>query len=166
MTRTALLLFLTLWLPAPADAQHTVVLVRHAERADTVKGGTPTMAGDPDLAPAGRERAASLANMLKDAKITAIYATNFKRTQQTAAPLAKVLGLTVRTVPSNNVSDLLKAIQSDKGNALVVGHSNTVPEVIKGLGVTTPVTINDDEYDNLFVVTTGASPTLLRLHFR
>jgi hypothetical protein len=49
---------------------------------------------------------------------------------------------------------------------LVVGHSNTVPDVIKDLGVTTRVTIGEDDFDNLFLVTTGARPSLLRLHYR
>jgi broad specificity phosphatase PhoE len=102
---------------------------------------------------------------LKDAKITAIYATEYKRTQQTAAPLAKALGLTVNLVAAD-AADVVKQLASAKGNVLVVGHSNTVPDVIKGLGVTAPVTIGDDDFDNLFIVTTGAPPAVLRLHYR
>ena len=78
--------------PPPAAAQHTVFLVRHAERADTTPGAARRWPTDPDLSDAGRARAESLAAALKDAKITAIYTTEFKRTQQTAAPLAKALG--------------------------------------------------------------------------
>ncbi len=50
---------------------------------------------------------------------------------------------------------------------LIVGHSNTVPEVLRALGIATPVTIADSEYDNLFVVvpTKGEPPVLLRLRF-
>ena len=123
------------------------------------------MAADPDLSEAGRARAESLATALKDAKITAIYATKYKRTQQTAAPLAKALGLTVNIVTAD-AADVVKQLAGAKGNVLVVGHSNTVPDVIKGLGVTAPVTIGDDEFDNLFIVTTGAQPSVLRLHYR
>ena len=52
------------------------------------------------------------------------------------------------------------------GNVLIVGHSNTIPDVVKELGVTPPVTIGDDEFDNLFIVSTGTSPSVLRLHYR
>jgi 2,3-bisphosphoglycerate-dependent phosphoglycerate mutase len=164
--RSILFGVLALLIAVPAAAQSTVFLVRHAERADTQPGATPAMGADPDLSEAGRARAESLATMLKDAKITAIFATEFKRTQQTAAPLAKALGITVTTVASNSTADLLKKIRASKGNVLVVGHSNSVPDVIKGLGVSTPVTIADDEFDNLFLVSRGATASLVRLHYR
>jgi len=164
--RILMTLLLTVVVAAPAAAQPTIFLVRHAERADTKEGSAPTMAADPDLSPAGRNRAAYLATVLKDANITAIYVTEFKRTQQTAAPLAKALGLTVKTVSASNTADLLKQLESSQGNVLVVGHSNTVPEVVRGLGVASVVAIGDAEFDNLIVVTLGAKPALLRLHYR
>ena len=77
--------------------------------------------------------------MLTDAKIAAIFTTELKRTQQTAAPLAKVLGLSATTVAAANVPGLIDQIMLVTGNVLVVGHSNTLPEIIKRLGVTTPV---------------------------
>lgn len=166
LNRIMLALLLAVVVASPAAAQHTIFLVRHAERADTQPGVSPTMAADPDLSEAGRARAASLADALKDAKITTIYASEFKRTQQTAAPLAKALGLTVKIVTSKGPGPLVKQLKASKGNVLVVGHSNTVPEVIAGLGVTTPVTIDDAEFDNMFLVTTGPHPSLLRLHYR
>jgi phosphohistidine phosphatase SixA len=166
--RLLLLLVLTLGLPASAVAQPAVFLVRHAERADS--GAVPAMAGapaaDPDLSEAGRARAASLAVALKDANITAIYATEFKRTQQTAAPLARALGLAVIIVPGSSVATLVEKLNALPGNALVVGHSNTVPEVAKALGVKTAVQIPDSEYSNLFVVVRGREPVLLRLRYR
>jgi broad specificity phosphatase PhoE len=151
---------------APTAAQPTVFLVRHAERADAAPGAAPTMSADPDLSDAGRARAESLARMLADAKITAIFSTEFKRTQQTAAPLAKAIGVAVTTVSSKNEADLVKLIRASQGNVLVVGHSNTVPDVIKALGVTTPVAIADDEFDNLFLVIRSTPPSLLRLHYK
>jgi phosphohistidine phosphatase SixA len=163
---TAFTLLLTVLTASSVAAQHTVFLVRHAERADATPGASPTMAADPDLSEAGRARAQSLATALKDVHITAIYATEFKRTQQTAAPLAKALGLTVKIVTSKTQAGLLKQLKASKSNVLVVGHSNTVPEVIKGLGVATPVTIGDEEFDNLFLVTPGTHPSVLRLHYR
>lgn len=153
-------------LAAGAGAQQTVFVVRHAERADTAGGGTPTMAADPELSDAGRARAASLAVALKDAKIVAIFSTEFKRTQATAAPLATALGVQVTIISSKEPAKLIEAVKGAGGNVLVVGHSNTVPAIVKDLGVAAPVTVGDAEYDNLFVVTLGATPSVLRLHFR
>ena len=84
---------LVLALAADAAAQSQVFIVRHAEKAPIPAGAAPMMAEDPDLSTAGQERAASLGVALKDAAITAIYATQYKRTQQTAAPLAPQRGM-------------------------------------------------------------------------
>ena len=153
-------------LAASAAAQQTVFVVRHAERADTAAGAAPTMAADPELSDAGRARADSLAAALEDAEVVAIFATEFKRTQATAAPLAKALGLQVTTISSKEPAKLIQAVKSAGGNVLVVGHSNTVPAIVKDLGVAAPITVGDAEYDNLFVVTIGATPSVLRLHYR
>jgi broad specificity phosphatase PhoE len=166
LKQTIFALVLALAAATPLAAQPTIFLVRHAERADSAPGMSPTMAADPDLSAAGRVRADSLAAALKDADITAIYVTEFKRTQQTAAPLAKALGLTVKIVTSKSTRELIKQLAASKGNVLVVGHSNSVPDVIKGLGVTAAVTIGDDEFDNMFLVSRGPTPSLLRLHYR
>jgi broad specificity phosphatase PhoE len=149
-----------------AWAQQSVFLVRHAERADSVPGEKPTMANDPDLSDVGRARAQSLAAILKDAKIAAIYTTEYKRTQQTAAPLATALGLTPTTIKAAETARLVKELAASKGNVLVVGHSNTVPDVIKGLGVTNPDAIKDDEFDNLFILTPGSPPAVVKLHYK
>ena len=124
------------------------------------------MAPDPDLSEAGKARAASLAAMLKDAKITAIYVTEYKRTRQTAAPLALQLGLEMTVVPSKDAAGLTAKLKSATGNVLVVGHSNTVPATIAALGVNDPVAIGDTDYDNLFIVLASPQPQLMRLHYR
>jgi broad specificity phosphatase PhoE len=144
-------------------AQGTIFLVRHAERSDT---GGGTAAKDPDLSAAGHARASSLAALLKDAGITAIFVTEFKRTQQTAAPLAKALGIAPMTIASENRAALLARLKQTAGNVLVVGHSNTVPEIAKGLGVTTPIVIADGDFDNLLLVTPGQPTRLIHLHYR
>jgi probable phosphoglycerate mutase len=146
-----------------AAGQTTIFLVRHAERSDSGAGG---MASDPSLSAAGRARAASLAAMLKDTKLTAVFATEFKRTQQTATPTATAQHLTVTTFPADQTAALVEKLKAASGAVLVVGHSNTVPEVIAALGVTTPVAISDPEFDNLFIVTTCAQPRLLRLRYK
>jgi broad specificity phosphatase PhoE len=140
-------------------AQSTIFVVRHAEKAES--GGN-----DPDLSEAGRARAESLAKMLKNANITAIYATEFKRTQQTATPAAKALGLALTIVPAKDTVTLSAKLRDLHGNALVVGHGNTIPDLIKALGVETPVNIAETDYDNLFVVVIDEKPRLLQLHYR
>ena len=167
MKRSLLLCSLLGCLTAFAQAEPTTIfIVRHAERADVASGSPTTMASDPDLSEAGRLRAESLGNALQDAAITAIYVTEYKRTQQTAAPLAKATGVSVTIVPAKETDALVAKLRSSTGNALVVGHSNTLPEIIKALGVTTPVTVADSAYDNLFVVALGSPPRLIHLHYR
>jgi broad specificity phosphatase PhoE len=147
------------------SAQHTVFVVRHAEKA-VVSGQGSMMADDPDLSDAGRARAESLAWMLKASGITAVFATEFKRTQQTVAPLAKQLGLQVTTVGSRETAKLVEMIRKASGNVLVAGHSNSVPAILEALGVRDTVTIDESEYDNLFIVSTAGRPQMIRVHFR
>src|SRR5690242_16358580 len=104
--------------------------------------------------------------MLRDSKISVIYTTEFKRTQQTAAPLANALGLTITTLPSANQAALVAKLRTFTVKSLVVGHGNTIPDKIKTLGISEPVNISDSDYDNLFVVLLGEKPYLIRLHYR
>jgi broad specificity phosphatase PhoE len=165
MRRLVLSAFL-LFLAVPAAAQPLVFVVRHAERADSGTGGATTMATDPDLSDAGRARAESLAAALKDAKITAIFVTPYKRTRQTAEPLARALGVQPTEIDAKDMGSLIEKVKAASGNVLVVGHSNTVPDVLSKLGVDDAPKLADADYDNLFVVIRGAKPSLLRLHFR
>ena len=141
-----------------ATAQSTIFIVRHAEKADATK--------DPDLSEVGRARAEALAKMLKDANITAIYATEFKRTQQTAAPLAKALSITITTLPAKDNAALIAKLRASTGNALVVGHGDTIPDLIKALGMSDPINVAENDYDNLFAVVPDQKPHLIRLHYR
>lgn len=166
LKRAAVATALLFALASAAAAQSQVFIVRHAEKAVVPSGAAPMMAEDPNLSAAGEERAASLAAALRDAAITAIYATQYKRTQQTAAPVAKALGLTVNIIPSGDLPGLLEKVKAASGNVLVVGHSNSVTEIVAGLGVPTTIKVTEPDYDNLFIVTRGARPTMLRLHYR
>ena len=150
--------FRTSALHRTATAQSTIFVVRHAEKADATK--------NPDLSEAGRARAEALAKALRDANITAIYATEFKRTQQTAAPLAKALSITVTVLPAQDSVALVAKLRALSGNALVVGHGDTIPNLIKALGVSEPISIAENDYDNLFVLVLHEKPQLIRLHYR
>ncbi len=142
-----------------AETQSTIFIVRHAEKADNA-------AADPGLSDAGRTRAESLAKILKDANITAIYATEFKRTQETAAPLAHALGIEVTVNPAATRASLPAKLQAASGNAVVVGHTNSIPDLLKTLGISTPIQIAETDYDNLFIVILGQPVRFLRLHYR
>ena len=153
-----------------AAAQQVIYVVRHAERADSAPAAGQAMtapATDPHLSVEGHARAARLATMLRSSDISQILATEYQRTRQTAAPLAKALNLEVTTAPAREAAALLARIREAKGNVLVVGHSNTVPELLKTLGVKDAIAIPDSEYDNLFIVTRPATgePILVRLRF-
>jgi 2,3-bisphosphoglycerate-dependent phosphoglycerate mutase len=143
---------------AAAEASPIVFLVRHAEKAAT--GGN-----DPDLSTAGQERAEALARMLKDAEITAIFTTEFKRTQETAAPTVKATQVTPTIVPVNDILGLVDKLRSLKGNALIVAHGNTIPDLVKALGIATPVNIPENDYSELLFIILGDKPQLLRLHY-
>jgi broad specificity phosphatase PhoE len=125
------------------------------------------MADDPPLTAAGQARAARLASMLASADIKRIYTTEFQRTRQTAAPLADKLKITPVMAAAKDPAPLIRQLQQGTGNALVVGHSNTIPDLLKKLGVKDTVTIADDQYDDLFIVIrrVGEAPTLVRLKY-
>ena len=110
-----------------------------------------------------------LAARLKDAGISAIYASEAKRTAQTAEPLAQALGLQIEVHLGDDVDGLIKRLRSDhpKERVLIVGHWSTIPPILKALGDPEEVTIERSEYDNLFVVIPkeDQSPTVLHLHY-
>ena len=127
----------------------TVIIVRHAEK--NIEPNNP----DPDLSPAGQARAQEIARMFGDAGVQAIYATQYKRTQQTVTPLASRLGLPVVSVDAKQSSELTRRILSNnRGQTVfVAGHNNTAPEIVNLLSGENYPQIPESEYDNMFVVT-------------
>jgi len=146
---------------ASAEPPRTVFLARHAEKEAS--------GADPSLTEAGRERAESLAALLADAGITAIFSSEFKRTQETAAPLARRLGLSVTVVPGKDLDALLskvRALAPDE-RALIVGHSNTVPELARRLTGVKVAELTDADYDRLYIATSrkDGQGEILLLHY-
>jgi broad specificity phosphatase PhoE len=141
-----------------ADATPIVFIVRHAEKA-------ATDGKDPGLSAAGQNRAKALARILKDSQITTVFVTEFKRTQETAAPTAKEAHLTPVVVRANEIAGLATKVRALNGNALVVGHGNTIPDLMKALGIATPIVISEEDYSEIFAVSLFDSPQLLRLHY-
>ena len=127
----------------------TIILTRHAE-----KNIEPNNS-DPDISPAGQARAQELARIFGDAGIKGIYASQYKRTQQTVKPLADKLGLAATVVDAKNTAELVKHIRAQHNGEVVfvAGHNNTVPEIIAALGGPQLPIIPETEFDNLYVVT-------------
>jgi phosphohistidine phosphatase SixA len=142
----------------------TLILVRHAE-----KKIVPPENKDPDLGPAGVARAEELARMFGQTGISAIYATQYKRTQQTVKPLADKLGLQVTQVEAKKTADLVKQIRSRKAGEIifVAGHNNSVPEIIAAFGGPQLPVIPETEYDNLYIliVQSDGSAKLIQMKY-
>ena len=136
-----------------------VFLVRHAEKENEPKQ-------DPPLKKEGVARSQELARILGAANIKAIYTSQFLRTRQTAEPLtaktgASVTALTLKPNPANlrliadeSTAEVVNKIMQRPGeSALVIGHSNWIPDVIKALGGDVVPTIDEQKFDDLFIVT-------------
>jgi broad specificity phosphatase PhoE len=141
----------------------TVVLIRHA---DVVQ---PPLTGDDPLTPAGQARAVALCDLLQDAGVGAIYTSDRLRTKQTAAPLAARRGLTPVVWTGTSAGLAADLLAHHRGSTvLVVGHSNTVPEIAAALGRTWPGVIGPTSFDNLLwmSIPTRGRKSLHHLHYR
>jgi broad specificity phosphatase PhoE len=164
MKRPAVLLFVLIACAAAAplaSAQEAIYIVRHAERAD--------QSADSGLSTKGVGRAYQLRDLLKEAGVTRIFTTELRRTIETAAPLGAAIHVTPRQVAAADADALAAAIAASgpRDRVLVVGHSNTVPALLRALHVDATVTIGDNDYDNLFIVIPQKEgrPVLLRLKY-
>ena len=162
--------------PVLADEAFTptiAILVRHAEK-DT------SPADDPGLTAEGTKRAERLAALLRKSEIKAIVTSQFRRTKETAKPLADAVGIPAKVVQLDSdpngpgglkVESLQKSLQPLKEHpgetVLIVGHSNSVPEMIRLLGGDTVPEIAETDFDNLFIVTLYApgKAKVLRLKY-
>lgn len=127
---------------APAGASATVYLVRHGETEGEGSGRA--------LSAAGRARAEALAELLAGAGVEAIYTTDLRRTRETAAPLAARLGLEPRLYDPDDLAGFAAQLRRAAGTLLVVGHSNTTPELVALLGGEPGAPIAEDEHDRLY----------------
>lgn len=145
--------FLALALLAPCsrlaaqDPALTVFVVRHAEKGPE----TP----DPSLTDAGRRRADALARTLTDAHVTALFASEFKRTQETLAPLGKAAGVTVTVVNAGKMDDLIAKLRAlpPGSRAVVATHSNLAHLIVERLTGQKIPPLTDLDYDRLMVAT-------------
>jgi len=147
--------------PAAPAGVKTVIVVRHAEAEPTQPGGDPALTAD------GRARAVELARVIGNAPLRSVYTTHYQRSRLTAEPLPRHAG--EQPIVIDDVPGILRALRAEPwgATALVVGHSNTVPELIRGL---TGQALLDGEpiiFDRMWIVTLARDGTasLLRLHY-
>ncbi len=150
------------WQPARTEAPTTIYLVRHAEKQDEDR--------DADLSDAGRERAHVLAWMLRDVPISAVYATEYKRTRHTVDAVATARTLSIETYAPNAPDLQAMLLKRHAGQTILVcGHSNTVPDMLRSLGVAFEAKLLEG-YDDLFIVTiptagSDAQASMQHLHY-
>ena len=130
----------------PAAAADTVYVIRHLQKAP---------GDDPPLTAEGAANASTLANMLAGMGIGAVFATPTRRAIQTATPLAVQLGLPVTRYDPDKVAALIEAANAIPGNILVVGHSNTVPDLVAQFGGDRPAAMTEQDYGVIYVVHSG-----------
>ena len=148
-----------------ADGTQVVVLVRHAEKAEAP-------ADDVALSPVGLQRAQALVDVLGSAGVDGIVTTQFRRSRETAAPVAARMGLTPIVVKAGgdaaaHAAATAEAVRRAGTTVLVVGHSNTVPAIIEALGGPRLAELCESEYANLFVMalTPGQTPRLTHARY-
>jgi len=130
----------------PANAADKIYVMRHLQKAD---------GNDPSLSAEGAANAQRLVTTLGNRKIKAIFATPTKRAVETGEPLAKALELDVTSYDPKDPAALKKAVDAIKGAALIVGHSNTVPDIVTQFGGEQVGPLADTDYGTVFVVTPG-----------
>ena len=140
--------------PVPSDTETRAIhVVRHLEKAAEPRE-------DPPLAPAGAARARALAELLAGARIEAIFVSDTRRARETALPLSERTGIGLTVYDPGRPEELVALVEATGGNLLVVGHSNTVPDLVERFGGTRPAPIGDDEYGTLWVIEDGATRTV------
>ena len=159
-THTACLLGMLLAPHAAPAVADTVYLVRHAEKLADSK--------DPALTVCGQARADALATSLADVKLAAVYATPYQRTQQTATAVAKPQQLDITQYDPRQPEVLLAQLKAQTLLVLVVGHSNTVPELVAQLSGIAMAPLTEQDYDLLYQVklTAPVSVNISRQSFR
>jgi phosphohistidine phosphatase SixA len=123
-------------------------VVRHAEKEPATN-----MSADVLLSDAGKQRAIALKDKLKNKHIAYIYSTNYARTRGTAQPLSIATGVPIENYSPGDTAFITRLKNITKGNALIVGHSNTVDEIVNGLtGKNLLKDLDDATYGDLFII--------------
>ncbi len=138
-----------------ASDHFTIYLTRHAEKQSEQK--------NPTLTECGVQRAQQLASILEKVKIERVYSTPYNRTMTTAAPTAKQQGLIVEQYSPAKLAEFAQKLLKQKESALVVGHSNTTPQLSAILSEFHVTEITEKEYRNLYQIQISDSGKTLTL---
>ena len=138
--------------PAPS-----VYVMRHLQKAE---------GQDPALSAEGTRNAERLASRFGDDRPTAIYVSSTRRAHETAAPLAARLGLEAQDYDPRDTPGLVARVKAEAGTVLVVGHSNTVPEIVAQLGGARPADLAETDFGDIFRVRRDGGVERLRLEAR
>jgi broad specificity phosphatase PhoE len=141
----------------PALAQPTVYVMRHLEKAE---------GNDPALSPLGTRNAARLPALLGATPPDVIYVSKTRRARETAAPLATALGLEPKDYENTDTPALAARVRAEAGTVLIVGHSNTVPEIVAALGGTRPADIPETQFGDIWRVDPDGRTTHIRIDAR
>ena len=156
----ALVSAIAFWAACPGAAQEVVFLIRHAER--------DWSSSDAGLLAAGHERAAGWADVLADADLDVIITSEMLRTRETSAPISEALEVPVQVFTRYDVRGLIELLKTEHADerVLVVGHSSTIPQIIRALGAPDRISIPKSDYNDLFIVRTGidGSASAVRLN--
>jgi phosphohistidine phosphatase SixA len=141
-------------LAGPSSAQPAeVYIMRHLQKADSSK--------DPALSQEGRVNAISVAELLGERELKAVFATDTLRAEQTGEPLAARLGVPVTNYDPRDLPGLVAAVRAVRGDLLIVGHSNTVPDLVAAFGGGKPAPLTEQDYGTIYRVTPGSSEVRL-----
>lgn len=156
-TRLALMLSAAATLVACATAapqpEPAYYVMRHLQK------GT---GDDPGLTEQGRSCAARVAEELSGSGIRAIFASRTRRAQETAAPAASRLGVVPAAYDPRDTPGLVAQVRAQPGSVLVVGHSNTVPNIVEGLGGARPADLSEDRYGEIWRVARPSGAVTVR----
>jgi len=140
------------------DPAHSykLYLIRHAEK---VPDGTR----DPVLTEAGKKRAEQLAAWFEDKELNQIWSSDYHRTRDTATPLLTQSGLKLSLYDPDAQAELVKQLFERQQNALIIGHSNTIPALARLLCECTIADMQESEHDRLIIVSVEEGTTMVRV---
>jgi phosphohistidine phosphatase SixA len=140
---------------AAAAQQPVYYVIRHLH--------TPEGERDPDLTAEGQAAAQRLVQLFANERPAAIYVSDFKRTRQTAAPLAARLGLTPIVYDPRDTPALIARVRAGPWPVLIVGHSNTVPDIVEQLGGARPAPLSHPDFGDVWRIAADGATTRMRV---
>ncbi|MDB5670069.1 MAG: hypothetical protein JWO25_1028 [Alphaproteobacteria bacterium] len=146
LLRLVVLLALGLATASPGVAAPVYYVMRHLQKGE---------GQDPPLSPQGQADAVLLSRWFKSDPPKAIYVSTTRRAHETAAPLAARLRLSVKDYDPRDTPALIARVRQEKGTVLIVGHSNTVPDIVEALGGVRPKALLDSDYGGIWRVGPG-----------